>query len=147
MDKTIKTVGDEFFKDMANIVRPLGGIDMLHIDSEIALVDRAIKLYNKNAETENALKTIKASLRMIYMETESKELHGTKQFIKVSDKNNEAYIDKDSDVVIGTNNYNPTLVLKALKRAVEDGKVSKRTLERCRKTGTKKVPLIFPVSK
>jgi hypothetical protein len=147
MEKTIKTVGDEFFKDMANIVRPLGGIDMLHIDSEVSLVDQAIELYKKNAETENALKTIKASLRMIYMETESKELHGTKQFIKVSDKNNEAYIDKDSDVVIDTNNYNPTSVLKALKRAVEDGKVSKRTLERCRKPGTKKVPLIFPVSK
>jgi len=147
MDKTIKTVGGNFLDEMAGIVRPIGGVDMLHIDSEIALVDRAIKLYNKNAETENALKTIKASLRMIYMETESKELHGTKQFIKVSDKNNEAYIDKESDVVIGTNNYNPTLVLKAFKRAVEEGKVSKRTLERCRKPSTKKVPLIFPVSK
>ena len=144
MEKTIKTVGDEFFKDMANIVRPLGGIDMLHIDSEVTLVDQAIDAYKKNAEAENVLKTLKASLRMIYIETESKELQGTKQSIKVRDKNNEAYIDKESNVVIDTNNYNPTSVLKALKRAVEDGKVSKRTLDRCRKAGTKKVPLIFP---
>ena len=144
MEKTIKTVGDEFFKDMANIVRPLGGIDMLHIDSEVTLVDKAIDAYKKNAEAENVLKTLKASLRMIYIETESKELQGTKQSIKVSDKNNEAYIDKESNVVIGTNNYNHTLMLKALQRAVDDGKISKRTLERCRKTGTKKVSLIFP---
>jgi hypothetical protein len=144
MEKTIKTVGDKFLGEMADIVRPLGGVDMLHIDSEVALVDKAIDAYKKNAEAENVLKTLKASLRMIYIETESKELQGTKQSIKVSDKNNEAYIDKESNVVIGTNNYNPTLVLKALKRAVEDGKISKRTLERCRKAGTKKVPLIFP---
>ena len=129
---------------MADIVRPLGGVDMLHIDSEVSLVDEAIKLYKENAETENVLKTLKASLRMLYIQTGVKELRGTKQSIKVSDKNNEAYIDEESDVVIDTNNYNPTLVLKALKRAVEDGKVSKRTLERCRKPSTKKVSLTFP---
>ena len=144
MEKTIKTVGDKFLGEMADIVRPLGGVDMLHIDSEVSLVDQAIDLYKKNAEAENVLKTLKASLRMLYIQTGVKELRGTKQSIKVSDKNNEAYIDEESDVVIDTNNYNPTLVLKALKRAVEDGKVSKRTLDRCRKAGTKKVPLIFP---
>ena len=144
MEKTIKTVGDKFLGEMADIVRPLGGVDMLHIDSEVSLVDQAIDLYKKNAEAENVLKTLKASLRMLYIQTGVKELRGTKQSIKVSDKNNEAYIDEESDVVIDTNNYNPTSVLKALKRAVEDGKVSKRTLDRCRKAGTKKVPLIFP---
>jgi hypothetical protein len=144
MEKTIKTVGDKFLGEMADIVRPLGGVDMLHIDSEVSLVDEAIKLYKENAETENVLKTLKASLRTLYIQTGVKELRGTKQSIKVSDKNNEAYIDEKSDVVIDTNNYNHTLLLKALQRAVEDGKVSKRTLERCRKPSTKKVSLGFP---
>ena len=116
-------------------------------NSDEDFVDRAISLHHKISEMVDLEKTIKASLRMTYIQTGEKELHGTKQSITVSDPKDKAYMNDDYDVVIDTNNYNPTSVLKALKRAVEDGKVSKRTLERCRKVGTKKVPLTFPVSK
>ena len=66
MEKTIKTVGDEFFKDMANIVRPIGGVDMLHIDNDVrAIVDNAHEANKEYKAAEKKDKELKAKLRKL----------------------------------------------------------------------------------
>lgn len=66
MEKTIKTVGDEFFKDMANIVRPLGGIDKLHIDNDVrSIVDDAHEANKEYKTAQDKDKDLKAKLRKL----------------------------------------------------------------------------------
>jgi hypothetical protein len=66
MEKTIKTVGGNFLDEMADIVRPLGGVDMLHIDSEInVLVDDAYETDKQLKELKDTLKLQKVGLRKI----------------------------------------------------------------------------------
>ena len=66
MDKTIKTVGDKFLGEMADIVRPLGGIDMLHIDNDVrSIVDDAHEANKEYKTAQDKDKELKAKLRKL----------------------------------------------------------------------------------
>jgi len=66
MEKTIKTVGDKFLGEMADIVRPLGGVDMLHIDNDVrSIVDDAYEANKEYKAAEKKDKELKAKLRKL----------------------------------------------------------------------------------
>jgi hypothetical protein len=66
MEKTIKTVGDKFLGEMADIVRPLGGVDMLHIDNDVrSIVDDAHEANKEYKTAQDKDKELKAKLRKL----------------------------------------------------------------------------------
>ena len=66
MEKTIKTVGDKFLGEMADIVRPLGGIDKLHIDNDVrSIVDDAHEANKEYKTAQDKDKDLKAKLRKL----------------------------------------------------------------------------------
>ena len=115
-------------------------------DSEYqAEVDRAIELQKKLVEIDDQLDAIKVSLRLQYIKTGKTKLQGTQGTITVSvPEDCEPYMNDDFDVVVATNNFSSTKLQKLVNKLIKNGKTSRRTMERCRSKGTRKVSLSFP---
>ena len=117
----------------------------ISIEEDREYIDRAIELQKKRAEIDGQLDLMKAFLRMQYIKTGDAKLQGTKGTVTVSvPKDCDPYVDDDFDVVFDTNNFSSTKLEKLVNKLVKDGKTSRRTMERCRKQGTRKLSLSFP---
>ena len=117
----------------------------ISIEEDREYIDRAIELQKKRAEIDGQLDLMKACLRMQYIKTGDAKLQGTKGTVTVSvPKDCDPYVDDDFDVVFDTNNFSSTKLEKLVNKLVKDGKTSRRTMERCRKQGTRKLSLSFP---
>ena len=108
-------------------------------------VDLAIELQKKRVEIDDQLDAIKVSLRLQYIKTGNKKLQGTQGTIIVSvPEDCEPYMNDDFDVVVATNNFSSTKLQKLVNKLIKNGKTSRRTMERCRSKGTRKISLSFP---
>jgi hypothetical protein len=108
-------------------------------------VDRAIELQKKCAEIEGQLDAMKVCLRHQYINTGETKLRGATGTITVSvPKDCAPYLDALCDVVVATNNFSSTKLQKLVNKLVKNGKTSRRTMERCRSEGTRKISLSFP---
>jgi len=108
-------------------------------------VDLAIELQKQRVEIDDQLDAIKVSLRLQYIKTGKTKLQGTQGTITVSvPEDCEPYMNDDFDVVVATNNFSSTKLQKLVNKLIKNGKTSRRTMERCRSKGTRKVSLSFP---
>tara|TARA_R110000824_G_scaffold398709_1_gene603122 strand:- start:589 stop:1038 length:450 start_codon:yes stop_codon:yes gene_type:complete len=108
-------------------------------------VDLAIELQKKRVEIDDQLDAIKVSLRLQYIKTGKTKLQGTQGTITVSvPEDCEPYMNDDFDVVVATNNFSSTKLQKLVNKLIKNGKTSRRTMERCRSKGTRKISLSFP---
>jgi len=117
-------------------------------DTDSEYVDLAIQQYKKHAEVGTQLEAMKACLRLAHVRTGLVKLEGKLGTITVAvPKDATLYVNDDFNVVYDTNKYSSTKLLKLVERLVARGKVSPRTLERCRSDGTAKLGLKFPTDK
>ena len=108
-------------------------------------VDLALELQKKRVEIDDQLDAIKVSLRLQYIKTGNTKLQGTQGTITVTKPEDcDPYVDDAFDVRYDTNNFSSIKLQKLVNKLVKNGKTSRRTMERCRSKGTRKVSLSFP---
>ena len=121
MEKTIKTVGDKFLGEMADIVRPIGGVDMLHIDNDVrSVVDDAHEANKEYKIAQDKDKELKAKLRKLGAGT----YHGFESV---------AIVGEDEDVESA---LNTSEVKKLLLNLVIDGTITREQHVACFKDKT-----------
>ena len=121
MEKTIKTVGGNFLDEMADIVRPLGGVDMLRIDNDVrSIVDDAHEANKEYKIAQDKDKELKAKLRKLGAGTH----HGFESV---------AIVGEDEDVESA---LNTSEVKKLLLNLVIDGTITREQHVACFKDKT-----------
>ena len=108
-------------------------------------IDQAIELQCQRDEIDRQLNLMKASLRLEYLKTGATKFQGHSGVIIVSvPEDCEPYMNDDFDVVVATNNFSSTKLQTLVNRLIKNGKTSRRTMERCRTKGTRKLSVSFP---